>query len=43
VQVYARLNDDEKRKSELNIIQTLENEERERMQGAVGKDARKEE
>jgi len=42
VQVYARLNDDEKRKSELNVIQTLENEERERMQGAVGKDVQKE-
>jgi tetratricopeptide (TPR) repeat protein len=42
VQIYTRLNDDEKRKSELNVIQTLENESRERMQGAIGKDAQKE-
>jgi tetratricopeptide (TPR) repeat protein len=43
VQVYTRLNNEEKRKSELNVIQTLENETRERMQGAIGKDAQKDE
>jgi len=41
VQIYTRLNDEEKRKSELNVIHTLENETRERMQGAIGKDAQK--
>lgn len=41
VQVYTRLNDEEKRKSEMNLIQKLEKESRERMQGAIGKAAQK--
>ncbi|HEV2379095.1 MAG TPA: tetratricopeptide repeat protein [Terriglobia bacterium] len=43
VQVYTQLHDEEKRKSELSVIQTLESETRERMQGAIGKAAQKDE
>jgi tetratricopeptide (TPR) repeat protein len=43
VQVYTRLNEEEKRKSEMNLIQKLEKESRERMQGAIGKGAQKDE
>ena len=37
VQVYTRIGDDENRKSELAVIQKLEQETRERLQGAVEK------
>jgi tetratricopeptide (TPR) repeat protein len=39
VQVYARLNDEDKRKSELEIIQKLQKESDERMQSAISKTA----
>jgi Tfp pilus assembly protein PilF len=41
VQLYARLKDDAKRKSELATIQKLEQESRERLQGNVEKAVRK--
>jgi tetratricopeptide (TPR) repeat protein len=43
VQVYMRLKDEEKRKAELVLIQKLEQESKERVQGALEKAARKKE
>ena len=41
VQVYARLKDEDKRKSELATIDKLEREEKDKLQGAVEKAAQK--